>query len=267
MVSKQSTSICGSYACHGKKACSAYTIKEDFLKEKILCDIRSLLQEIDKEQYLKELEVKSKKAKKDLQQKLDRINKQIDLLKVRKQNFIKMMADEKITHDEYLEMVEDNNTELNQLLEKKNEMLSLLEKEKVIDNIDNLKKELLQFLKFDELTPETLHGLINRIDVKADGVPIIHYRFNPQNLNRSRLFPYREPASSFKTICDTTSTCDVCGNISTGCISSTLYFELKTAISFANVDGLHDTYAIFFGFTFKIVFKAADQAQFLVIQQ
>ena len=46
-------------------------------------------------------------------------------------------------------MVEDNNTELNQLLEKKNEMLSLLEKEKVIDNIDNLKKELLQFLKFD----------------------------------------------------------------------------------------------------------------------
>jgi site-specific DNA recombinase len=99
------------------------------------------------------------------------------LLKVRKQNFIKMMADEKITHDEYLEMVEDNNTELNQLLEKQNEMLSLLKKEKVIDNIDNLKKELLQFLKFDELTPETLHGLINRIDVKADGVPIIHYRF------------------------------------------------------------------------------------------
>jgi site-specific DNA recombinase len=142
VVSKQSTngSICGSYARHDKKACSAYTIKEDFLKEKILCDIRSLLQEIDKEQYLKELEVKLKKAKKDLRQKLDRINKQIDLLKVRKQNFIKMMADEKIRHDEYLEMVEDNNIELNQLLEKKIEMFSLLEKEEVIDNIVNLKK-------------------------------------------------------------------------------------------------------------------------------
>jgi site-specific DNA recombinase len=37
-------------------------------------------------------------------------------------------------------MVEDNNTELNQLLEKKIEMLSLLEKEEVIDNIVNLKK-------------------------------------------------------------------------------------------------------------------------------
>lgn len=38
--------ICGSDARHGKKDCSSYTIKEDFLKEKILCTIRSLVQEI-----------------------------------------------------------------------------------------------------------------------------------------------------------------------------------------------------------------------------
>ena len=136
--------------------------------------------------------------------------------------------------------VGDNNTKLKQLLEKKNEMLSLLEKEKVIDNIDNLKKELLQFLKFDELTPETLHGLINRIDVKADGVPIIASL--PQNLNRSRLFPYQEPASSFKTICDTTSTCIVCGNISTGWTSNVLYPpSSKILKSRARVPGLHET--------------------------
>jgi len=35
-----------------------------------------------------------------------------------------MLADEKIKHDEYLEMVEDNNNEITQLVEKKNEMLS-----------------------------------------------------------------------------------------------------------------------------------------------
>jgi site-specific DNA recombinase len=44
----------------GKKACTAHTTKEDFLKETILYDIQNLLQEIDKEQYLKELETKSK---------------------------------------------------------------------------------------------------------------------------------------------------------------------------------------------------------------
>lgn len=169
--------ICGNYARHGKKACNSHTIKEDFLKETILYDIQKLVQEIDKEQYLKELEVKSKKSKKDIQQKLDKFNKQIEVLKTRKKKFINMLADEKINHDEYLEMVEDNNNELTQLAEKKNEMISMLESEQIIDNIDKLKQELLQFLNFDELTPEILHRLINRIDVKEDGTPVIHYRF------------------------------------------------------------------------------------------
>lgn len=174
---RQNGYVCGGYARHGKKACSAHTIKEDFLKETILYDIRKLVQEIDKEQYLKELVAQAKKSKKDIQQKLDKLNKQIDMLKNRKKKFIKMLADEKIQHDEYLDMIEDNNTELAQLVEKKNELLLMLESEQVIDNIDKLKQELLQFLNFDELTPEILHRLINRIDVKEDGTPVIHYRF------------------------------------------------------------------------------------------
>jgi site-specific DNA recombinase len=99
--------ICGNYARHGKKACSAHTIRENILKETILHDLRTLVQEIDKEQFSKDLEVKSKKSKKDTQQKLDKLNKQIDILKKRKKNFINMLADEKIEHSEYLEMVEE----------------------------------------------------------------------------------------------------------------------------------------------------------------
>ncbi|WP_422677807.1 DUF4368 domain-containing protein [Bacillus smithii] len=38
-------------------------------------------------------------------------------------------------------------------------------------------KNYFTFLNFDELTPEILHRLINRIDVKEDGTPIIYYRF------------------------------------------------------------------------------------------
>ncbi|MED3660960.1 recombinase zinc beta ribbon domain-containing protein [Ureibacillus sp. FSL K6-8385] len=45
--------ICGSYARHGKKACTSHTIKENVLKEMILNDIKSLTQQIDKEQYIK----------------------------------------------------------------------------------------------------------------------------------------------------------------------------------------------------------------------
>ncbi|MDI6590850.1 MULTISPECIES: hypothetical protein [Bacillus] len=108
---------------------------------------------------------------------MDKINKQIEVLKTRKKKFINMLADEKIKHDEYLEMVEDNNNELAQLVEKKNEMLSMLESEQVIDNIDKLKQELLQFLNFNELTPAILHHPINRIDVKEGGTRVINYRF------------------------------------------------------------------------------------------
>lgn len=51
-------------------------------------------------------------------------------------------------------MIEDNNNELAQLAEKKNEMLLMFESEQIMDYIGKIKKEILQFLNFNELTPE-----------------------------------------------------------------------------------------------------------------
>ncbi|MDL0420803.1 recombinase family protein [Caldibacillus thermoamylovorans] len=169
--------ICGAYARHGKKACTAHTIKEDFLKETILNDIKSLIHQIDKEQYIKKMERKSKSTKSDSQKKINKINKQMDVLKNRKRKFINLLADGIITNEEYQESIEATNKDLTELMEQKNELLSLMESEDVIETIEKLKKELLQFLNFDELTEDILHRLINRIEVKEDGTPIIHYRF------------------------------------------------------------------------------------------
>ncbi|TCT18902.1 DNA invertase Pin-like site-specific DNA recombinase [Melghiribacillus thermohalophilus] len=55
--------ICGNYARHGKKACSSHIVKEEFLKETILTDIKKLEAEINKEEYVKQLEAKNKKSK------------------------------------------------------------------------------------------------------------------------------------------------------------------------------------------------------------
>ncbi|PAQ14741.1 recombinase family protein [Bacillaceae bacterium SAOS 7] len=170
--------ICGNYARHGKKACSNHVIKEELLKETILSDIKTLVQQIDKEQYMKQLEVRSNKSKESLNKQMDKIKKQIDVLKTRKRKYINLLADGEITHEDYRESAESNNIELTELVEKKNELLSLLANEQVIDNIEQLKQELLQFLNFDELTAEILHRLINRIEVKEDGTPRIHYRFS-----------------------------------------------------------------------------------------
>jgi len=117
------------------------------------------------------MERKSKSTKSDSQKKINKINKQMDVLKNRKRKFINLLADGIITNEEYQESIEATNKDLTELMEQKNELLSLMESEDVIETIEKLKKELLQFLNFDELTEDILHRLINRIEVKEDGTP------------------------------------------------------------------------------------------------
>ncbi|WP_188725422.1 recombinase family protein [Lentibacillus populi] len=170
--------ICGSYSRHGKKACSKHNIKESLLIDTIISDIKMLIEKINKENYIKELQSKTEKSKTKLQRKAEKYTKQIDVLKARKRKYIKLLADDQITQDDYLEIIESDNAELAMLVEKKSELLFSSESEQVFESIKKLKKELLQFLNFDELTPEMLHRLISRIEVKEDSTPVIHYRFN-----------------------------------------------------------------------------------------
>lgn len=139
------------------------------------------LAQIDKEAYVKELEAKSIKSKLQLQKQLDKLTKDIDTLKKRKKNFVNLLADELLTHEEYRENVEATNTEINELVLKKTELASEFEHENVTENLSQLKSELLSFLNFDELTPEMLHRLVTRIEVREDGMPRIHYRFSAPN--------------------------------------------------------------------------------------
>ncbi|MFJ7727315.1 recombinase family protein [Neobacillus sp. NPDC097160] len=170
--------ICGSYARHGKKACSNHLIKENLLKDTVLTDIQKLVKQIDKKQYLNKLEAQSKKSKQNIQKRLEKLDKKLEIIKGRKRKYINMLAEEIITQEEYRENIEANNTEINELVEKKNNLLTAMESEQTADSIEKLKQELLQFLNFDELTPEILHRFINRIEVKDDRTPFIHYRFS-----------------------------------------------------------------------------------------
>ncbi|WP_096187054.1 recombinase family protein [Evansella halocellulosilytica] len=170
--------ICGNYARHGSKACTHHAVKEKVLKNTILSDINTLVNKIDKEHYIKQLEVKSKKSKVSIQKQINKVTKQIEILRNRKRKFVNMLADELITHEDYRDNVEANNIEINDLVMKQSKLVSSIDKEQLVDNIDKLKQELLHFLNFDELTSDILHRLINRIDVKEDGTIRIHYRFS-----------------------------------------------------------------------------------------
>lgn len=176
--SNQNSYICGRYARYGKKACTSHIVKENVLKDTILSDIKSLVEKIDKEEYIKQLELRSKKSKSSLQNQINKINKQIDGLKKRNRTFINLLADELISPEDYRENVEVNNAERNELVKEQNELLTLMESEQVIDNIDKLKEELLSFLNFDELTSEILNRLIKKVEVDNDSSFKIHYRFS-----------------------------------------------------------------------------------------
>ncbi|WP_412679193.1 DUF4368 domain-containing protein [Brevibacillus parabrevis] len=45
------------------------------------------------------------------------------------------------------------------------------------ESLVRFKKELRQFMKLDELTPEMVHRFVDRIEVQADGSVNIHYKF------------------------------------------------------------------------------------------
>ncbi|MEH7076954.1 recombinase family protein [Neobacillus drentensis] len=174
--------ICGKYARYGKKACTNHAIKEEFLINTILYDIKILVEKMDKEEYVKQLEIKAIESKNTLKKQMDKINKQIDILKKRKSKFINLLADELISHEDYRENIEVNNGEIDELVQKKNELLSEMESENAIDNLSQLKDELLKFLNFDELTTEILHRLVYKIVVKEGGIPKIHYTFSTTKL-------------------------------------------------------------------------------------
>ncbi|GGB62294.1 hypothetical protein GCM10011409_44360 [Lentibacillus populi] len=170
--------ICGNYARYGKKACSNHAIKEQLLKDIILSDINPLAKQIDRDHFIKRLEFNTNKSKMKLEEQLERLTKQISILKGRKMKFINMLVDGKVTQEDYNEGIAANNFEINELISERDTLLSTIEDQKANDSTEYLKQELIEFLNFEELTPEILHRLISKIEVKEDGTPIIHYRFS-----------------------------------------------------------------------------------------
>lgn len=76
------------------------------------------------------------------------------------------------------------NEEQSTLLESKLKLEHNSNQKSEEEAIIKLQKSLNAYLDFNELTPQILHRFIDKIEIKADGSPRIHYRFsNPLQLN------------------------------------------------------------------------------------
>ena len=112
--------ICGNFNKHGIKACSSHIIREQSLKDIILSDIDFVLTTISNKSFLDNISSNLNKETKSTKNKLDAIKTKISKLTSRKNNALNKFIDDYISKDDYDNLVETINSELNEL---KNEEL------------------------------------------------------------------------------------------------------------------------------------------------
>ncbi|MBB5171922.1 hypothetical protein [Texcoconibacillus texcoconensis] len=78
--------------------------------------------------------------------------------------------------DLFVEVADESQNKINELNVKKSELKATLQVNDFSEEIEKVKKVLHRFFPFEEVTNEMLHYLVERIDVKKDGTPIIKYR-------------------------------------------------------------------------------------------
>ncbi|MEA3572487.1 hypothetical protein U9M73_21405 [Paenibacillus phoenicis] len=176
------------------------------MKEAILADIRAMATHLSSESVMEKLEENMEKQRKLQGKQLKSIENQLEKLKKRKKMAHDKHFDGEMSKSEYDEYMLRVNEEIQTLTQQIEEALR---KGDDLKMIQEFKESLQRFLAFNDLTPESLHWLIHRIEIKADGSPRIFYRFS-------------HPSASYllRSINAQHSTCTVCGNISTGVTST-----------------------------------------------
>ena len=111
--------ICGSFNKHGIKACSSHIIREQNLKDIILSDIDFILTTISNKSFLDNISSNLNKESKSSKNKLDSIETKISKLTTRKNNALNKFIDDCISKDDYDNLVESINSELNKLKSEK----------------------------------------------------------------------------------------------------------------------------------------------------
>ncbi|QIZ06824.1 hypothetical protein HFZ78_08970 [Priestia megaterium] len=91
---------------------------------------------------------------------------------------IQLLANEVISQQDYRDVIKQNELHLKHLIQTKSEIEIKLSNKNVTEQIKKIQKDLSKIKKVDTLTPDLLHRLIERIEIKADGTARIFYRFS-----------------------------------------------------------------------------------------
>ncbi|QHT45569.1 recombinase family protein [Bacillus sp. SB49] len=174
--------VCGEYNKLGAKACLSHYVKEDQLKAAILQDIKKLAGNNDGSSLSKKINDKFKHANQKKKAHINRLEKKLTGLKERKAKLIVSHVDGIISEDDYQLTYEITSNEISEVMTE----LEFLNETHTHENDEAKFKAILthiqEIMNLNVLSPELLHRLIERIEIKADGSPRIFYKFSGPRL-------------------------------------------------------------------------------------
>lgn len=174
--------VCGSYNKHGRKACTDHHVLDLSLRQSILADIQSLMSSLKSDNFIKHTVKQIDNKNKITQKQIESINKEVKELKKRKAKFIISRTDGKMSDEEFEIVNEMTKDEIQVLMGKRDNLTESLATQQSESALKQLTEQIEHLVKLNELTPELLHRLIKRIEIKADGSPRIYYKFSSNYL-------------------------------------------------------------------------------------
>ncbi len=169
--------ICGSYAKHGKKACSSHVIKEQLLKEIILDDLKEMADDLEHPNLESKIKKKVRATAKQNESRLQSIEKKIQKQMELKHNALQKYIADDISKQDYDDFVNTVQEKLQQLEIEKAEIISAIDSKKAAIKISAILEQLKAFLNFNTLTTEMLLRFVEKIEVTENKDVKIYYKF------------------------------------------------------------------------------------------
>lgn len=168
--------ICGRYAKHGKVACTQHSVKEEDLKELILKDIRQVSEKLNSDKIFNKFKSKIEKTERSSEDKIKKIDREIEAFKKRKNSLLDNLLDETITKEIYKTKSKEITENIYKLELQKTE-LKKQNPNDITNKLNIFKTEIEEALKFNEITNEVLSQLVEKIKIEENGSATIHYKF------------------------------------------------------------------------------------------
>ncbi|MBN6187773.1 recombinase family protein [Aneurinibacillus sp. BA2021] len=171
--------VCSRYRRHGKHICASHSVKEQYLKDLILQDIREITNGILRNgEVIGRVKNHVTKSQRKRDKEIAGKEKEIAEIKEENRNLIRLLAQGIIQQAEYRSVAQENTIKINRLEREVLEAKKANDKQKNQQiELQKIVKQVENILEFEELTEGLLHRLVERIEVDEFRNVKVYYRF------------------------------------------------------------------------------------------